>query len=170
MMLEHSRELSQPHQKASVFGSNSLTAPRSTASLSECSQSRMRPHERNTITRARARFSARFFSHSQAFRNRPLWFLLGHPAFSNSLRLYPFCSSSPFAFGECLCLNNPVGNWPWPARRCDLKSGVFLVCGVQENGTAPFGLASCEMDSGHWALRSLSLPGPFKPSCLVRTL
>ena len=77
-----SRKLSQPHQKASVFGSNSLTAPRSTASLSECSQSRMRPHERNTITRARARFSARFFSHSQAFRNRPLWCLLGQPAFS----------------------------------------------------------------------------------------
>ena len=31
--------------------------------------------------------------------------------FSNSLRLYPVCSSSPFAFGECRCLN-PVGNWP----------------------------------------------------------
>ena len=34
------------------------------------------------MTRARARFSARFFSHSQAFRNRSLWCLLGQAAFS----------------------------------------------------------------------------------------
>ena len=34
--------------------------------------------------------------------------------FSNSLGLYPFCSSSPFAFGQCFCLN-PVGNWGFPS-------------------------------------------------------
>ena len=49
-----------------------------------------------------------------------------------------------------------------------LKSGVFWF--VVYRKTSRRHMASCEMDSGHWALRSLSFPGPFKSSCLVRTL
>ena len=52
--------------------------------------------------------------------------------------------------------------------RIHLKSGVFWF--VVYRKTARRHVASCEMDSGHWALRSLSFPGPFKSSCLVRTL
>ena len=50
----------------------------------------------------------------------------------------------------------------------DLKSAVFWF--VVYRKTARRHVASCEMDSGHWALRSLSSTGPFKSSCLVRTL
>ena len=50
----------------------------------------------------------------------------------------------------------------------DLKSGVFWF--VVYRKTARRHVASCEMDSGHWALRSLSFPGPLKASGLVRTL
>ena len=41
--------------------------------------------------------------------------------------------------------------------RCDLKGGVFWF--VVYRKTARRHVASCEMDSGHWALRPLSLPG-----------